>query len=58
VALLGWWVWKWANDMAGIKRQVPKEPMLIPLPPPPPPPPGPGPPAAPPPPRRSLAPLP
>ncbi|OSZ42746.1 hypothetical protein BVZ29_10085, partial [Alcaligenes faecalis] len=32
VALLGWWVWKWANDMAGIKRQVPKEPMLIPLP--------------------------
>jgi len=44
VAALGWLVWKWANDMAGIQREVPKPDMLIPLPPPPPPQPEPEPP--------------
>ncbi|QWA10734.1 TonB family protein [Sodalis ligni] len=38
---LAWLVWQWAHDMSGVTRQVPKIPMIIPLPPPPPPPPPP-----------------
>ncbi|WP_240342729.1 energy transducer TonB [Alloalcanivorax xenomutans] len=34
--VLGWLIWQWANDMGGVRRQVPQEPMLVPLPPPPP----------------------
>lgn len=41
VALLGYFVWKWANSMAGIKREAPMINAIIPLPPPPPPPPEP-----------------
>ena len=40
-AVLGYFVWKWANDMAGIKREPPQVNAIIPLPPPPPPPPEP-----------------
>lgn len=39
LAVLSWLVWLWANDTAGVRRQVAKQEMLIPLPPPPPPPP-------------------
>jgi TonB family protein len=38
VALL-WFLWVWAHDKAGIKREAPKLATIIPLPPPPPPPP-------------------
>lgn len=41
VAVLGWFVYQWANDMAGVKRDAPKLTTIIPLPPPPPPPPEP-----------------
>lgn len=41
VATLGYFVWQWANDMAGIKREAPQIATIIPLPPPPPPPPEP-----------------
>lgn len=41
VVLLGWFIYQWANDMAGIKREAPKLATIIPLPPPPPPPPEP-----------------
>lgn len=34
-----WFLWQWANDMSGIRREAPKVPTIIPLPPPPPPPP-------------------
>ena len=44
-ALLGaaaaWFLWQWATDMSGVRREAPKVPMIIPLPPPPPPPPEP-----------------
>jgi len=33
---IGWLVWLWANEMSGVRRQAPQEPMLMPLPPPPP----------------------
>lgn len=36
---LAWLLWQWANDMAGVRREAPKVPAIIPLPPPPPPPP-------------------
>jgi len=36
-----WLLWQWANDMAGVRREAPKVPTIIPLPPPPPPPPPP-----------------
>ncbi|MVV47956.1 energy transducer TonB [Pseudomonas sp. PB120] len=36
-----WFLWQWANDMSGIRREAPKVPTIIPLPPPPPPPPPP-----------------
>ena len=38
LAALGYFAWQWANDMAGVKRQAPQVPAIIPLPPPPPPP--------------------
>ncbi|MFK3776082.1 energy transducer TonB [Pseudomonas sp. NPDC089406] len=38
---LAWLLWQWANDMAGVRREAPKVPAIIPLPPPPPPPPEP-----------------
>lgn len=38
-ALAAWFLWQWANDMSGIRREAPKVPTIIPLPPPPPPPP-------------------
>jgi len=41
VAVLGYFLWQWANDMAGVKREAPKVATIIPLPPPPPPPPEP-----------------
>lgn len=41
IAVLGYLVWQWASDMAGIKREAPKMAAIIPLPPPPPPPPEP-----------------
>ena len=34
-----WFIWQWANDMSGVRREAPKVPTIIPLPPPPPPPP-------------------
>ncbi|WP_241082931.1 energy transducer TonB [Achromobacter xylosoxidans] len=34
-------LWRWANDMAGVRREAPKATAIIPLPPPPPPPPEP-----------------
>ncbi|EJM00075.1 TonB family protein [Pseudomonas sp. GM102] len=34
-----WFLWQWANDMSGVRREAPKVPTIIPLPPPPPPPP-------------------
>ena len=34
-------LWRWANDMAGVRRDAPKVTAIIPLPPPPPPPPEP-----------------
>jgi periplasmic protein TonB len=37
LAVLTWLVWLWANDTAGVRRQVAKQEMIIPLPPPPPP---------------------
>ncbi|MEX3776978.1 energy transducer TonB [Pseudomonas sp. MYb118] len=37
--LAAWFLWQWANDMSGIRREAPKVPTIIPLPPPPPPPP-------------------
>lgn len=37
--LLGWLVWYWAHQMAGVQREAPKISTIIPLPPPPPPPP-------------------
>ncbi|MBO9357616.1 energy transducer TonB, partial [Bordetella petrii] len=37
VAVLGWFIYQWANDMAGVKREAPKLATIIPLPPPPPP---------------------
>lgn len=39
--VLGYFIWQWANDMAGIKREAPQIATIIPLPPPPPPPPEP-----------------
>ena len=36
-----WFIWQWANDMSGVRREAPKVPTIIPLPPPPPPPPPP-----------------
>jgi TonB family protein len=36
LVVAGWLIWQWANDMSGVRRQVPQEPMLMPLPPPPP----------------------
>jgi len=41
VAVLGYFVWQWAGDMAGVRREAPKIATIIPLPPPPPPPPEP-----------------
>ncbi|WP_144637834.1 energy transducer TonB [Bordetella genomosp. 13] len=38
---LGYFIWRWANDMAGVQREAPKVAAIIPLPPPPPPPPPP-----------------
>lgn len=38
-AVAVWFVWQWANDMSGVRREAPKVPTIIPLPPPPPPPP-------------------
>jgi TonB family protein len=38
-AVAAWFLWQWANDMSGIRREAPKVPTIIPLPPPPPPPP-------------------
>lgn len=38
-AVLVWFVWVWAHQTAGIKREAPKLATIIPLPPPPPPPP-------------------
>nr|BFD42297.1 hypothetical protein FFPRI1PSEUD_37960 [Pseudomonas sp. FFPRI_1] len=40
-AVAAWLLWQWANDMAGVRREAPKVPTIIPLPPPPPPPPPP-----------------
>ncbi|MDR3659050.1 MAG: energy transducer TonB [Mycobacterium sp.] len=40
-AVAAWFLWQWAHDMSGVRREAPKVPMLIPLPPPPPPPPEP-----------------
>ncbi|QII84829.1 energy transducer TonB [Bordetella hinzii] len=40
-ALLGYFLWQWAHDMAGVRREAPKVAAIIPLPPPPPPPPEP-----------------
>jgi len=37
-AIAAWFLWQWAHDMSGVRREAPKVPMLIPLPPPPPPP--------------------
>ncbi len=37
-ALAAWFLWQWANDMSGVRREAPKVPTIIPLPPPPPPP--------------------
>ncbi|NWB50367.1 energy transducer TonB family protein [Pseudomonas gingeri] len=37
-AVAAWFLWQWAHDMSGVRREAPKVPMLIPLPPPPPPP--------------------
>ena len=39
VAVAAWFLWQWANDMSGVRREAPKVPTIIPLPPPPPPPP-------------------
>lgn len=41
VAVVGYLVWLWANQVAGVKREAPKISTIIPLPPPPPPPPPP-----------------
>lgn len=41
VAVVGTFIWQWANEMSGVRRETPKVPMIIPLPPPPPPPPEP-----------------
>ncbi|BBP77188.1 energy transducer TonB [Pseudomonas gingeri NCPPB 3146 = LMG 5327] len=38
-AAAAWFLWQWAHDMSGVRREAPKVPMIIPLPPPPPPPP-------------------
>ena len=38
-AAAAWFIWQWANDMSGVRREAPKVPTIIPLPPPPPPPP-------------------
>src|SRR5450830_1098807 len=38
-AVAAWFLWQWANDMSGVRREAPKVPTIIPLPPPPPPPP-------------------
>lgn len=38
-AVAAWFLWQWANDMNGVRREAPKVPTIIPLPPPPPPPP-------------------
>ncbi|MBM7333300.1 MAG: energy transducer TonB [Alcanivorax sp.] len=38
LVVLGVLLWRWANDSAGVQRQVPKPDMIVPLPPPPPPP--------------------
>jgi TonB family protein len=35
-ALAAWFLWQWANDMSGVRREAPKVPTIIPLPPPPP----------------------
>ena len=37
-AVAAWFLWQWANDMSGVRREAPKVPTIIPLPPPPPPP--------------------
>ncbi|ASK32915.1 energy transducer TonB (plasmid) [Alcanivorax sp. N3-2A] len=34
--LLAWLLWQWANNQSGVRREVPKQQMIIPLPPPPP----------------------
>lgn len=39
LVMVGWLIWQWATDTAGVRRERPKEDMIIPLPPPPPPPP-------------------
>ncbi|PKA72636.1 outer membrane transport energization protein TonB [Pseudomonas baetica] len=36
-AIAAWFLWQWANDMSGVRREAPKVPTIIPLPPPPPP---------------------
>ncbi|MEI2415516.1 energy transducer TonB [Orrella sp. JC864] len=41
LAVAGYFLWQWANDMAGVKRDAPQVAAIIPLPPPPPPPPEP-----------------
>lgn len=41
LGVAGYFVWQWANSMAGMQREAPKLTMVIPLPPPPPPPPEP-----------------
>ena len=35
-AVAAWFLWQWANDMSGVRREAPKVPTIIPLPPPPP----------------------
>lgn len=41
VAVAAYALWRWANDMSGVRRDAPKVTAIIPLPPPPPPPPEP-----------------
>ncbi|CZZ90900.1 TonB family C-terminal domain [Bordetella ansorpii] len=56
---LGYFIWRWAGDMAGVQREAPKVAAIIPLPPPPPPPPPPEkPPEEPPPPEEVVEPKP
>ena len=40
-AVAAYALWRWANDMSGVRRDAPKVTAIIPLPPPPPPPPEP-----------------
>ena len=41
LAAAAYLLWRWANDMSGVRREPPKVSAIIPLPPPPPPPPEP-----------------